>query len=171
MADRPTYRQQRSSGMWPIWFQVARPAIWLLTRPFVWFYRIADLIFDLDERGAASNLKRLTEEVESDCDYLFSKYGGRIVPELSSGSPYFDFASVVVEVRSLQLRATRDRGFTNWEITSPASRYPWQPLELVCQRFAPENSRPSSTLRLFVDHLPEIEQLFAGDSWISPIRP
>src|ERR1700730_1595218 len=62
MADRPTYRQHRNSGMWPKLFQVARPAIWLLTRPFVWFNRIADLIFDLDERGAASNLKRLTEK-------------------------------------------------------------------------------------------------------------
>ncbi len=171
MANRPTYRQQRNSGMWPILFQVARPAIWLLTRPFVWFYRIANLIFHLDQRGAASNLKRLTEEVESECDYLFSKYGGRLVPELSNGSPSFDFATVVVEVKSLYLRATRDRGFTDWEITAPASRYPWQPLELVCQRFEPENGRQSSTLRLLVDHLPEIEQLFASDSWVAPIRP
>jgi hypothetical protein len=172
MANRPTYCQQRNSGMWPpILLQAARLAIWLLSRPFVWFYRIADLIFDLDKRGAASNLKRLTEEVESECDYLFSKYGGRVVPELSNGSPAMDFATVVVEVKSLHLRATRDRGFTGWEITAPASRYPWQPLELVCQRFAHENGRPSSTFRLLVDHFPEIEQLFASNSWISPIRP
>jgi hypothetical protein len=152
--------------------EVERAALWLLTRPFVWSYRITDRVFDLDKRGAATNLKRLMEEVESDCGYLFSKYGGRIVPELSSGSPSFDFATVVVEVRSLQLRATRDRGFTEWEITAPASPYPWQPLGLVCQRFASESGRrPSSTFGLLADHLPEIEQLVARDSWISPVRP
>ena len=160
MANRP----QRSS-------EVARPAIRLWMRPFIWLYRAADHIFDLDKRGAASNLRRLREEVESECAYLFSKYGGRVVPELSNGSPYFDFASVVVEVRSLQLRATRDRGLTGWEITAPLFRYSWQPLELVCQRFAPENGCPPSTFRLLVDHLPEIEHLFANDSWVSPIRP
>jgi hypothetical protein len=171
MANRPTHHQRRNSSIWPTLLQVTRPPIWLLTRPFVWFYRVADLIFDFDKRGAASNLKRLTEEVESECDYLFSKYGGRLVPELSNGYPSFDFASVVVEVRSLQLRATRDRGLTSWEVTAPASRYPWQPLELVCQRFAPEKGSPLSTIQLLVDHLPEIEQLFGSDSWISPIRP
>jgi hypothetical protein len=167
MVNRPTYHQQRKSGTW---LAVSRFALWLLARPFVWTYRITDRIFDLDKRGAARNLKRLREEVESDCGHLFSKYGGRIVPELSSGSPHFDCASVVVEVRSLQLRASRDRGFTDWEITAAASRYPWQPLGPVCLRFASDNGRPSSTFRLLADHLPEIEQLLASDSWFSPVR-
>jgi hypothetical protein len=156
-------RQQRNSEL--------RSAVWLLAQPFIWLYRAADLIFDLDKRGSARNLRRLREEVESECAYLLSKYGGRVVTELSHGSPSFDFASVVVEVRSLQLRATRDRGVTGWEVTAPASDYPWQPLDLVCQSFSSENGRPPSNLRLLVDHLPEIEQLFASDSWISPIRP
>jgi hypothetical protein len=137
----------------------------------VWVYRIANTIFDLDARGAASNLKRLTKEVESDCDYLFSKYGGRIVPELSNGYPSMDFASVVVEVRTLQLRATRDRGWTEWEITSATSRDSWQSLDLVCRKFAPTQGFSPSNMRLLVDHLSEIEQLLGGDSHSSPIHP
>lgn len=164
MAYRPTYRQQHRPGTWPTLIQIVIPAVWLVSRPIVWLYRLANLIFRLDERGAASNLKRLTKEVESDCDYLFSEYGGRIVPELSSGSPSFDFASVVVEVRSLQLRASRDRGFTSWEITSSNSSDPWQSLERVCQRFAPKDGPSPSTFHLLVDHLPEIEQFLAGGS-------
>jgi hypothetical protein len=164
MAYITTFRKKDNPGKWPTLLQVATPAIWLVSRPFVWLYRITDLIFDLDARGAASNLRRLTKEVESDCDHLFRKYGGRIVPELSGGSPSMDFASVVVEVRSLQLRASRDRGYTSWEITSPESREPWQSLELVCQRFAPMEGFSPSPLSQLADHLPEIEQLFAGDS-------
>ena len=171
MAYRTTYRQGRGPGKWPTVAQTVRPAIWLVSRPFVWLYRLANLLFKLDERGAASNLKRLTKEVESDCDYLFSKYGGRIVPELSSGSPYMDFATVVIEVRSLQLRAIRDRGFTSWEITPSNSRGPWQSLELVCRNFAPKEGFPPSTFHLLVDHLPEIEQLLAREHGLPSMLP
>jgi hypothetical protein len=128
--------------------QVARPAIWFFTR----LYRIANRIFDLDKRGAARNLRRLTKEVESECDCLFRKYGARVVPELSSGMSSFDWATVVVEVRSLQLRALRDRGPLTWQITAPTSRYSWQPLEIVCQRFTSENGRPSS-ITVLANHL------------------
>jgi hypothetical protein len=162
MAYRPTFHERRSAGKWPTPLQVSISAIWVISRPFVWLYRLANLIFDLDARGAASNLKRLTKEVESDCDFLFSKYGGRIVPELSSGSPSFDFATVVVEVRSLQLRAIRDRGFTSWEVTSSKSPDPWQSLEQVCRRFAPKEGSLPSTFHVLIDHLPEIEYLLAG---------
>jgi hypothetical protein len=131
-------------------------------RLFAWLYRFADSIFHLKEKGAARNLKRLTSETESDCKYLFEMYGGRVVPELSSGSPYFDFASVMVEVRSLWLRATRDRGTTEWEITSRSSGSPWYPLESVCQKFASKDSHLSSTLRVLYDHFLEIEHFFAN---------
>jgi hypothetical protein len=110
MADRLAHRQQRNSGTLLLLVQIAHPAIWFVTR----LYRIADLVFGLDRRGAASNLKRLIKEVESECDYLFSKYDARIVPELSHGMPSFDWATVVVEVRSLQLSASRDRGPITW---------------------------------------------------------
>jgi hypothetical protein len=170
MASRPTSRQRNSSRAPAMIFQVTWPVIWLFTRPFVWSYRIADQVFDFGKRGATSNLKRLTEEVESDCDELFRRYGGRILPELSEGSPSMDFATVVVEVRSLQLRASRDRGFTSWQITAPGSRYAWQPLDLVCQQFA-SNEGLYSTFRLLRDHLPQIERLFTSETWASPIRP
>jgi hypothetical protein len=171
MAYRSTNIRPQGAGKWSILIQALRPAIWLFSRPFVWLYAFGNVLFNLDQRGAASNLKRLTKEVESDCDYLFTKYGGRIVPELSSGSPYMDFATVVVAVRSLQLRAIRDRGYTSWEITSSASRDSWQSLERVCRTFAPKLGSPPSTFHLLVDHLPEIEQLLAGESGLASTRP
>ena len=171
MASRPAYRQPYDVRVWGMAFQLAWPVIWLFTRPFVWSYRVANRVFDFDKRGAVNNLKQLMEEVQSDCDELFRRYGGRIIPELSKGSASFDFATVVVEVRSLQLQATRDRGFTGWKITAPGSRYPWQPLDLVCQRFTALNRGPYSSFQLLRDHLPEIERLFANESWIPPIRP
>jgi hypothetical protein len=150
---------RRTSGGLPASVQFSRLGLWLLSRPFVWTYNLLNLVFRLDQRGAASNLKRLKEEVESECADMFSIFGGRIVPELSSGLPYFDFATVVVEVRSLQLKATRDRGFTSWEVSSRTS--PWEPLEIVCQRFAPHNSSPQSPFKLLSDHFSEIEKLLA----------
>ena len=145
----------------PVSTQITRVGLWILSRPFVWTYRIFDRIFGLDQRGAASNLKRLRQEVESDCEGLFSTYGGGVVPELSRGSPRNDFACVVVEVRSLQLRATRDRSYTSWEISSRTS--PWEPLEDLCEKLAPKN-QIHSPWRFLNEHLLEIEQVLAGDS-------
>ena len=51
-----------------------------------------------------------------------------------------DFATVVVQVGALQLRATRDRGVTGWEIGSSGSQPDWQPLDAVCARYSPEQS-------------------------------
>lgn len=140
--------------------RVPHTVIWLLSKPIVWSYRFISFIFQLDRRGAESNLRRLREEVEIQCADLFARYGGRIVPELSSGLPSFDFASVVVEVRSVLLRATRDRASTDWSITSSTSDLPWQPLESVCKRFAAQSSRYASSFGVLFDHLPEIEALF-----------
>ncbi len=91
MVDQAQYIRRRKSPMWEALFLVLRAVLWLVTRPFVLSYRIADLIFDLDKKAAANNLERLVKEVQSDLGYLFIKYGGRIVPELSSGSPSFDW--------------------------------------------------------------------------------
>lgn len=152
---------RRTSEGLPKSLQVSRLGLWLLSRPFVWTYSLFNQIFRLDQRGAVSNLKRLKEEVESEFGDMFSIFGGRIVPELSSGSPYFDFATVVVEVRSLQLKATRDRGFTSWEVSSRTS--PWQPLEIVCQRFVPHNSSSQSPSKLLREHFFEIEKILAKE--------
>lgn len=131
--------------------------LWLISRPFVWLYQGIDLVFDLKKRGAASNLKRLSKEVESECADLFRRYGGRIVPERSSGHPAMDFATVEVVVGSLQLRAIRDRGFTGWEISTAGSGDPWQPLDAVCQRFAPDSVWMPASMQLLVEHFREIE--------------
>ena len=141
----------------------------LVSRPIIWSFRVADRILDLEKREAAANQNSLIREVRLDCAEIFKTYGGRVVLELSEGSPSMDFAKVVVEVRSIQLRAFRDRGFTTWQISSPGSRYSWQPLDAVCRRFAPTGEGPYSTFRLLQDHLPQIESLFASESWIPPI--
>jgi hypothetical protein len=169
MANYPTSRQRNGSKALALGVRFIAPVVWLVSRPFVWSYRIAEGIFALDQRGAAANLKQLIKEVKSDCDEIFRTYGGRVLPEMSKGEPSMDFATVVVEVRSLQLRASRDRGSTTWQITSPGSRYSWQPLDLVCQQLAP-NEGLCSTFRLLRDHLPQVEILFASDTWIPPVR-
>ena len=170
MTNHRTSRQRNGSRVLALGARITTPVVWLVSRPFVWSYRIADRLFALDKRGAAANLSQLIEEVKSDCDEVFRVYGGRVLPAMSKGSPNMDFATVVVEVRSLQLQASRDRGSTTWQITSPGSPYPWQPLDLVCQQFAP-NEGVYSTFRLLRDHLPQIEELFASDNWIPPLRP
>jgi hypothetical protein len=169
MANNPTSRQRNGSKVLALGIRFIAPVVWLVSRPFVWSYRIADRVFALHKSGAAANLNQLIEEVKSDCDEVFRTYGGRVLPEVSKGEPYMDFATVVVEVRSIQLRAYRDRGSTTWQITSPGSRYSWQPLDLVCQQFAPTKGL-YSTFRLLRDHLPQIEVLFASDTWIPPVR-
>ena len=169
MANYPTSRQRNGSKALALGVRFIVRVVWLVSRPFVWSYRIAEGMFALDQRGAAANLKQLIEEVKSDCDEIFRTYGGRVLSEISKGEPSMDFATVVVEVRSLQLRAYRDRGSTTWQIASPGSRYSWQPLDFVCQQFAP-NEGLYSTFRLLRDHLPQIEILFASDTWIPPVR-
>ena len=156
MTSRLMFKPQRGNRNSPASLQMSRLSLWLLSRPFVWSYRAANRIFQLDKRSATRNLKRLKEDVEYDCKDLLQTYGGRILPELSTGSPFMDFASVVIKVRSLQLRATRDRGDTSWEISSRNSS--WQPLDLVCQRFASENIRLISSPQILCEHLPQIEQ-------------
>ncbi len=83
MADGFVSRQRRNSGTLLMLVQIARPLIWLLTK----LYRVADQILGLDKLQAASNLGRLTKDVESQCDYLFSKYGARTIPEVCGGMP------------------------------------------------------------------------------------
>src|ERR1700739_685880 len=97
--------------------------------------------------------------------------GDGVPTRLASDLAFHETLRLVLRCCSLQLQATRDRGFTRWKITAPGSRHPWQPLDLVCQGFAASSKGPYSSFRLLRDHLPEIEQLFASKSWIPPIRP
>jgi hypothetical protein len=133
----------------------------MLSRPFVWTYRLANTVLNFEQSDAKRNRDRLIEEVYSECGCLFDRYGGRVVPELSRGSQVNDSAYVVVEVRSLQLRATRDRGFTDWEITAPSSSKSWDGLETVCERYRTEDDRFATPMRILADHMDEIERSLA----------
>ena len=84
-----------------------------------------------------------------------------MVSKLSRGSQGNPSATVVVGDRSLQLRATRDRGFTDWEITASSSGRPWDDLEAVCKRYITEGDRVATPMRILADHLDEIERSLA----------
>ena len=50
--------------------------------------------------------------------------------------------------REMPVKRVRDRGFTTWSNFFLGSRYLWQPLDLVCQQYAPkeglEGKQPST---------------------------
>jgi hypothetical protein len=165
MLDEPSEKPEigKPTNLYPliaiVLMPLLLPVIWL----FKGLYRLGDLLFDLDKRGANSNLARLTREIEGDYDYLFSEFGGHIVPEQASGNPSFDWASVVVELNSVLLRASRDRGYTDWYITAKGSRYRWQPLDPLCRKLATDPGATLSMYRALKDHLPELEKNLTGE--------
>jgi hypothetical protein len=105
-----------------------------LSAPIVFLYRLVDRTFDLSGRAAKRNLSNLTREVQTKYGFLFSKFGGRILANESSGAPSMDHASLVIEVRSLCLQASRDRGETSWSVCALGSPNSWQQLEIVLNR-------------------------------------
>jgi hypothetical protein len=157
MANHNVYRP-RGFGPESMWLQLTRAALWLVSRPFVWFYRLGNLIFDFKARGSANNLTRLTQEVESDYGFLFDEFGGKIVPEQSSGNPSFDWAILVIDVKGLLVKAVRDRGFTEWYISLNDSKHPWEPLNQVLERILPDKDANYSMYRALKEHLPDIER-------------
>ncbi len=146
---------------------VGRPLIdWILGPLFkriAWLYRQADRVFALNERGANRNLARLVSQVKSEYDFLFSKYGGRILEDESSGAPSMDHAIVVIAVRSLRLRAIRDRGETYWQVTSATKPESWQRFdEAVCRinpNFIDVSYSRAGNLNKF---LPEVEKVVSS---------
>ena len=123
-------------------------------------YRLANRIFHLDERSAASNLRRLRREVEDRYDFLFSELRGQIVPELSVGSPHMGFATVAVKVNGIYLWAVHDRGYTDWYATLHPANTALQRLDLIFKRSAPPQDLPYySDYELLRFHLAEIEQV------------
>jgi hypothetical protein len=131
---------------------------------FKYFYRVADLLFNLDKRAASSHLAKLTREIEQNYSFLFSEYGGRIIPELSGGDPSFDWAFVVLEIGDLRLRAVRDKGSTDWYITSKTRDSSWQQLDTLCRKLASKPEQNNPTFWIFRNHLSEIEAILADES-------
>jgi len=136
----------------------------LIFGPLLALYRLANRVFHLDERAAASNLRRLTREVEHQYDFLFSELGGRVVPELSSGSPQMDFATVVIQLHDIYLRALRDRGYTNWYASPNGADNRWQRLDLIFKKTAPPEDLPYySDYDLLRFHLRDIEKVLQSE--------
>ena len=135
-----------------------------LLRPVVmafrFAYRLADWLFDLDRRAARSNLNGLIRELERDYSFLFFPWGAHVLPEQSHGEPTMDFATVVLELPSIMLRATRDRGNIDWEVSLKSTESPWESLQLIVTRIRPE---ASMTLRhVLENHRAEMEWLLAN---------
>jgi hypothetical protein len=142
----------------------ANTVVWLL-KPvalvFSFAYRIANLLFGLDRRAEKRNLQSLIRELERDYSFLFFPVGARVILEQSSGARTMDFATVVLELPSILLRASRDRGFIDWDLSLKSSDSPWEPLNRIVQKLQPDGS---ITLRDVIEkRLPEIEQHLHAD--------
>ncbi len=128
--------------------------------PTRWVHRVARRIFDLDRRTAESDLRRLRREIMHQYSFLFKELGGRIMPQLSQGVPNLDWATLVVEVNRLYLRASDDGGRTEWHVSLNHILGPWYRLDQVLKKIPPSTIHPCNSdhdaLRY---HLPEIEQV------------
>ncbi len=128
--------------------------------PFRWVHRVARRIFDLDRRGAESDLRRLRRNVMRQYRFLFTELGGRIMPQLSQGVANFDWATLVVEVNRLYLRASDDNGSTEWHVSLNHIMGPWYRLDPIVRKISGTNNFPCNSdhdaLRY---HLPEIERV------------
>ncbi len=114
------------------------------------------------QRGADSNLARLLREIHTDYNFLFAKYGCRVVKEESHGDPSLDHAIVVMDAGAFRLRAARDRGDTLWSIARKDSPQSWRPVEEV---FRAAESNPSviySTAPMLDKHFADIEPFLAA---------
>jgi hypothetical protein len=125
-----------------------------------WVHRAVNGIFNLERRGAESDLRRLRREVIDQYGFLFSEHGGRILPQLSQAVTNLDWATVVVQVNRIYLRASRDREKTDWHVSLNDQMGPWYRLDQILKKIQPSNNLSHASdhdaLRY---HLPEIEQI------------
>ena len=81
------------------------------------------------------------------------------MPQLSQGVANFDWATLVVEVNRLYLRASDDRGRTEWHVSLNHILGPWYRLDQILKKIPPSTNPPCNSdddaLRY---HLPEIER-------------
>jgi len=72
-----------------------------------------------------------------------------------------DFATVVIEVKSLYLMASTDRGSIDWSVSTKQSDRGWYPLAV----FAPKlKASTTDSYRLLSEHLAEIERLIQSEN-------
>ena len=92
-----------------------------------------DLAFGcLDRRSARKQEDQLARDIHFALKFLFTDYGGRIVP--NRGVPFppgFDYAFVTVEVHDLLVRFCRGRGELGALVTPTSRPNDWRELTLV----------------------------------------
>jgi hypothetical protein len=127
--------------------------------PFRWVHRVANRIFDLQRSSAESDLRRLRRDVMHQYKFLFTEHDGRIMPQLSQGVANFDWATVVVEVNRLYLRASRNNGSTEWHVALNHIMGPWHRLDPILRKIPLDNHPRNSDYDALRYHLPEIERI------------
>jgi hypothetical protein len=98
----------------------------------------------LDRRAAQESERRLLQEVESSFSFLFSVYGGRIVPNQGVTFPLpFDGACLTVGVGGMFVRFTRCRGTVTVQVAAENTTSPseWHDLLLVLDALHPSRVR------------------------------
>ena len=128
--------------------------------PSRWVQRIAGRVFDVERHSAESDLRRLRRDVMHQYSFLFKEHGGRIMPQLSQGVANFDWATLVVEIDRLYLRASRNNDRTEWHVSLNHVMGPWHRLDPILKKISSSNNLPCNSdhdaLRY---HLPEIERI------------
>ena len=71
-----------------------------------------------------------------------------------------DFASVVIEVKSLYLMASSDRGSVDWCVSTKRSHEGWYPLSVLVPKL---RANTDDAYRLLSEYLPEIERLMLAE--------
>jgi hypothetical protein len=155
---------RQTSAIQKVAYYALLPVGILIYVPLRFLYRGANLIFHLDARGAASNLRELRQEIEEQYGFLFSEHGGRVLDEQSKGHPSFDWASVVIQLDRLYVRASRDRGYTDWYVSPDATSRSWISLGLVLKKIAPTLGSPCSEYQGLRFHLREIEDVLRSEA-------
>jgi hypothetical protein len=121
--------------------------------------RLFGRFFDLDRRGAESDLRQLRREVIDQYGFLFSEHGGRILPQLSQAVTNLDWATVIVQVNRIYLRVSRDGENTDWHVSLNDQMGPWYRLDQLLKKIRPNNLPCATNDDALRYHLPEIEQI------------
>ena len=85
----------------------------------------------LDDRIVKRGKRRFTNEIRESMAFLFTEYGGRLVPNDSEPPPYFDWAKVTLNVGGLFFMFTRDHGIVGVHVAPKHAPNSWLELSAV----------------------------------------
>jgi hypothetical protein len=85
----------------------------------------------LDNRMAKRGKQRFTSEIRESMAFLFSEYGGHLVPNDSEPPPYFDWAKVTLNAGGIFFMFTRDHGIVGVHVAPKDAQNCWLELSAV----------------------------------------